>query len=106
MSYTKSMEIELFIRETLKVKQGSKIYNDLQEAYNSIVLCEQQGVSITQRRKQVKNLLKYLSLVMDKILKKQPTLAVQFEEMRDRIPSIMDSSEILSLYNRIRLLSD
>jgi len=106
MSYSKSMEIEQYIKSILKIKPGSRQYSELEGMYNNIVLSEHQGVSKVQCKKRVQKLLKYLERVMDKLLKNQPHLSVSFEVFKDRIPYMESSSDVLNLYVEIKHLTE
>jgi|GEM_PF-5718377 len=106
MSYTKSMEIEQYIKSILKIKPSSRQYSDVEGMYDNIVLSEQQGASKIRCEKRVQKLLKYLVRVMDKLIKKQPSLHAQFDELKERVPYMESSSDVLNLYENIRHLSD
>lgn len=105
MSYNNSREIELFIKDALNLKPGTKSYYDLEGMYYSIVSNENESHRVlkpAEIKKQVDKLHKYLDKVMTKLVKKKPELGHQVESIRSRVPFMTGSSGILEVYEWLK----
>ncbi len=105
MSYNKSREIEVFVQCELKLKLGTKSYDDLKGLYQSIVVNETENQRILQpaeQKKQVAKLHKYLEKIMTKLVAKKPVLKNEGDEVK-RIGQYQSGSEgILLIYEWLR----
>lgn len=105
-SYSDSMVIESFLRAVLKVKSGSRTDHFLHNAYHSIVLWEEGFgvISKGENKKQVQRLVKYFDKAIDKLSKKHTRLAMNAHEIKERLPYMESSADVLELYQTVQRL--
>lgn len=105
MSYNKSREIEVFVQNELKLKPGTKSYEDLKGLYQSIVYNENEGqriLSPAQQKKQVAKLQKYLEKIMTKLVTKNPALKNEGDEVKSIGLYQSGSGGILLIYEWLK----
>lgn len=105
MSYNKCREIEVFVQSELKLKPGTKSYDDLKGLYQSIVFNEtesQRVLSPAQQKKQVAKLHKHLEKIMTKVVKEKPTLRSEADDVKSIGHHQSGSGGILYVYDWLR----
>jgi hypothetical protein len=107
-SYSDSMMIESFLRTTLNVKSGSRTDQSLHNAYHSIVLWEQGYGAIprSQYKKLVQRLVLHFAKAIDKLSKKHPRLAMNAHIIKEQMPYMESSADVLDLYRKVRRLME
>jgi len=102
-TYKKSMEIEFFLRNTLKPKPGSSTDRSLKDYYQSIVRYEG-GTSHFMTPSQYKKHFERFVNLFDKAIAKLTNASnkVQAERIRNTLRFIQDSQDILVLFEQVK----
>jgi hypothetical protein len=106
-SYSDSMVIESFLRTTLKVKPGSRTDQFLHNTYHSIVLWEEGYGAIppSEYKKLIQRLVRHFDKAIDKLSKKHPRLAMNAHRIKERMPYMESSADVLELYQTVQQLT-
>lgn len=102
--YKKSLEIEMFLKEILKVQPDSKVEYNLKDLYRTVKFYEQglTKVSPSVHKKTYARYMSYFGKAMDKLIKKNPSQASKISELKARLPEMETAADMLWLYEQLR----